>query len=136
MKRIIAVMLIAAMMPACGKMQQLSQPVETKTVEVPAKFSWKSEFTGIRGAEKALAVAVVAGMSYFSYKRGIAKGTDDFKGLLKGKNDENNTLRQTLTTTRQELTSARAVAYQIQANYRTLEQKYQAALNKIEELGQ
>ncbi len=128
MKRIIATVLIAAMMSACGKMQQLSQPVETKTVEVPAKFSWKSEFTGIRGAEKALAVAVVLGMSYFSYKRGIAKGTDDFEGLLKGKNDENNTLRQTLTTTRQELVCARAVANQVELSNKAL----QAKIDKLE----
>jgi hypothetical protein len=144
MKKIIALTIIVAMMSGCGNMQKLIEPkVIEKRVEVPvpAPFSWKDEFTGIRGAEKALAVAVVLGMSYFSYNRGIAKGADEFKGLLKGKNDENNalnnennTLNQTLTTTRQELTSARAVAYQIQANYRTLAEKYQAALLKIEEL--
>jgi cell division protein FtsB len=77
MKRIISALIIAAMMTGCGKLQQLSQPVETKTVEVPAKFSWKNEFTGNRLILKVGTGALIGLVGFAAYKVRYGTGRVD-----------------------------------------------------------
>jgi hypothetical protein len=125
------------MMSGCGNIQKLIEPkVIEKTVEVPAKFSWKDEFTGKRLAVKAVGIATAGAFAFITYSYGMNKGYKHFEDKLKQTERDNRILVQSLSAARDQINNMHAIQNQIQLNNVALEQRYQAALHQIQELGQ
>lgn len=126
-------------MSGCGNIQKLVEPkvIEKKIeVPVPAPFSWKGEFTGKRCAAKVIELVSVGALTFFAYKYGRSKGMQFFENMSRAKALENLVLSQTLAGVQAELANLHTVVDQIKANNVALEERYQAALQQIQALGQ